>query len=175
MRIATVLFAVLLVAGAAFAQQGPAAGAPHRGMGQTDLIKSYLNLSDQQVQDLTGIEASFREAARPLMQQMREKGRTMRQTLQQDPKADISQLQSDMASLRTQIKDLHTQYQAQAQRVLTEDQKTSLATLQKALELMPSVHQAMGLNLLDRPEGFPGEFGGGPLFMRHGRGAPPKQ
>jgi len=175
MRIATVLFAVLLVAAAVFAQQGPAARTPHRGMVQTDLIKSFLNLSDQQVQDLSGIETSFREAARPLMQQTREKAQTMRQTLQQDPKADISQLQSDLANLRTQIKDLHAQYQAQAQKVLTEEQKTSLATLQKALELMPTIHQAMGLNLLERPEGFPGAFGGAQPFMRHGPGAPPKQ
>ncbi len=175
MRIATVLFAVLLVAGAAFAQQGPAAAAPHRGLVQTDLIKSFLNLSDQQVQDLTGIETSFRDAARPLMQQMREKGQTIRQTLQQDPQADISQLQSDLASLRTQIKDLRAQYQAQAQKVLTEDQKTSLASLQKALELMPTAHQAMALNLLEQPEGFPGGFGGGQPFARRGRGAPPKQ
>ncbi len=175
MRIATVLFAVLLVTAAVFAQQGPAAGTPHRGMVQTDLIKSFLNLSDQQVQDLTGIESSFREAARPLMQQMREKGQTLRQTLQQDPKADISQLQSDLANLRTQIKNLHTQYQSQAQNVLTPEQKTNLATLQKALELMPTIHQAMGLNLLERPEGFPGGFGGGQFSMRHGRGAPPKQ
>lgn len=175
MRTATVLFAVLLVAAAVFAQQGPPAGMPHRGMVQTDLIKSFLNLSDQQLQDLTGIETSFRQAARPLMQQMREKGQTMRQTLQQDPKADISQLQADLANLRTQIKDLHAEYQAQAQRVLTEEQKTSLATLQKALELMPAAHQAMGLNLLERPEGFPEGFGGPGFFRGRGPGAPPKQ
>jgi Spy/CpxP family protein refolding chaperone len=175
MRIATVLFAVLLVAAAVFAQQGNTARVPHRGVVQTDLIRSFLNLSDQQVQDLTGVETSFREAGRPLMQQMRDKTQTMRQTLQQDPKADISQLQSDLANLRTQIKDLHAQYQAQAQKVLTEEQKTSLATLQKALELMPTIHQAMGLNLLERPEGFPGGAGGAQFFMRHGRGAPPKQ
>jgi Spy/CpxP family protein refolding chaperone len=175
MRIATVLSAVLLIAGAVFAQQGPAAGGPHRGMVQTDLIKAFLNLSDQQLQDLTGVETTFREAARPLMHQMREKAQTMRQTLQQDPKADISQLQADLASLRTQIKDLQTQYQAQAERVLTEEQKANLATLQKALELMPTVHQAMGLNLLERPEGFPEGFGGPRFFRGRGPGAPPKQ
>jgi len=175
MRIATVSFAVLLAAAAVFAQQGPAAGGPHRGMVQTDQIKAFLNLSDQQLQDLTGIQTSFREAARPLMQQMRDKGQTLRQTLEQDPKADVTQLKADMASLRSQVKDLRAQYQAQAQRVLTDEQKTSLATLQKALELMPTVHQAIGLNLLEGPEGFQGAFGGPRFFRGRGPGAPPKQ
>ncbi len=174
MRIATVSFAVLLAAAAAFAQQGPPGAGPYRGMVQTDQIKTFLNLSDQQVQDLTGIETSLRDSARPLMQQMREKAQTLRQTLKQDPNADVTQLKADMASLRSQMKDLHAQYQAQAQKVLTEEQKVNLATLQKALELMPTIHQAIGLNLLERPENFQGGLGGGQFFMRHGRGAPAK-
>jgi hypothetical protein len=58
---------------------------------------------------------------------------------------------------------------------LTDEQKTSLASLQKVLDLMPTVHQAIGLNLLEGPEGFPGGFGGPEFFRGHGPGAPPKQ
>jgi Spy/CpxP family protein refolding chaperone len=175
MKIATVSLAMLLSVAVVFAQQGPFGEGPRMGAGQTDQVKSFLNLSDQQLQDLKNLQTSFRDAAHPLMQQIREKAQTLRQTLQQDSNADVAQLKADLASLQGQVKDLRTQYRNQALAVLTEQQKTSLATLQKALEMMPTARQAMGLNLLEGPEGFPGGFGG-PEFLRgRGPGAPPKQ
>lgn len=175
MKIATVSFALLLTASTAFAQSGMWGRGPGMGAAATDQVKAYLNLSDAQLQQITGLQSSFREAARPLMQQMREKAKTLRQTLKNDPNADVTQLKADMASLRSQVKDLRAQYRTQADNVLTEDQKASLATLQKALELVPTAHQAIGLNLLEGPEGFAGGFGGPRFFRGRGRGpaAPP--
>jgi len=74
------------------------------------------------------------------------------------------------------VKELRAQYGSQAQKILTEEQRTSLAALQKALDLMPTVRQAIGLNLLEGPEGFPGGFGGPEFFRGRGPGgAPPVQ
>jgi Spy/CpxP family protein refolding chaperone len=173
MKIATVSFALLLAAGTAFAQRGMWGGGPGMGAAATDQLKAYLNLSDAQLQQITGIQSSFRDAARPLMQQMREKAQTLRQTLKADPNADVTQLEADLAGLRTQVSDLRAQYRTQADNVLTEDQKANLANLQKALELMPAAHQAIGLNLLEGPEGFAGGFGGHRFFRGRGPAAPP--
>jgi len=175
MKSVTVSFAVLLAAAVVFAQQGPFGGGPRMGVVQTDQVKAFLNLSDQQLKDLASLQSSFRDAARPLMQQIREKGQTLRQTLQQDPNADVTQLKADMTSLQSQVKDLRAQHRSQSLEILTDEQKTSLASLQKVLDLMPTVHQAIGLNLLEGPEGFPGGFGGPEFFRGHGPGAPPKQ
>jgi Spy/CpxP family protein refolding chaperone len=175
MKIATVSLAMLLSIAVVFAQQGPFGGGPRMGAVQTDQLKSFLNLSDQQLQDLKNVQTSFRDAAHPLMQQIREKAQTLRQTLQQDSNADVTQLKADLASLQNQVKGLRAQYRSQAQGLLTEEQKTTLATLQKALDLIPTVHQAIGLNLLEGPEGFPGGFGGPESMRGRGPGAPPKQ
>lgn len=175
MKISTVTLAVLLAAGVVFAQQGPFGGEGRMGVVQTDQVKAFLSLSDQQLQALSGIQTSFREAAHPLMQQIREKAQTLRQTLQQDRNADVTQLKADLAGLQDQVKDLRAQYRRQSLQILTDEQKTSLASLQKLLDLMPTVHQAIGLNLLEGPDGFPGGFGGPEFFRGHRPGAPPKQ
>jgi Spy/CpxP family protein refolding chaperone len=175
MKIATVSLAMLLSVAVVFAQRGPLGGGPRMGAVQTDLIKSFLNLSEQQLQDLKNLQTSFRDAAHPLMQQIREKAQTLRQTMEQNSSADVTQLKADLASLQSQVKDLRAQNRNQALGILTEDQKTNLATLQKVLEMMPTAHQALGLSLLEGPEGFPGGFGGPEFFRGRGPGAPPKQ
>ena len=51
MKSVTVSFAVLLAAAVVFAQQGPFGGGPRMGVVQTDQVKAFLNLSDQQLKD----------------------------------------------------------------------------------------------------------------------------
>ncbi len=162
MKIVTVAFAVLVCVAALFSQGGfPPPGPPPDGM-RTDQVKTYLALSDQQLQDLAAIQSSFREAADPLMQQIGEKMQALRQALQQDTvdSSLVTQLKADIASLQAQMQTLRAPYRAKAQAVLTDQQKTSLAALQQAFDLMQAAFQASSLNLLDTPEGFPG--GGGP-------------
>lgn len=180
MKIFKVPLAVLLCAGMLVAQQG----APDRGrrnMMQTDQLRAYLGLTDQQMQELQGVQSSFREAARPLMQQIADKANALRQARQQNPvdSALVSQLQGDLKGLRDQVESLRTQYRTQAQGFLTADQKAKLDALEKALELMPAARQAVGLNLLEAPAGA-AEWAPGP--MPRGRraggglpaGAPPR-
>jgi hypothetical protein len=157
MKITNVPFAVLLCVGALFSQGGLPPGPPPDGP-QTDQVKAYLVLSDQQLKDLGSIQDSFRAAAEPLMQQIGEKARALRQALRQNPvdSALVTQLKADIASLQAQESSLRATYRAQAQSILIDQQKTSLASLQQALDLMPAALQATALNLLDAPQGFPG-------------------
>ncbi len=162
MKITVVLLAALLCVGALFSQGGfPPQGPPPDGPG-TDEVKTYLSLSDQQLQDLSTIQNSFRAAADLLMQQIGEKMQTLRQALQQETvdSALVTQLKADIASLRTQLKAMQSPYRTKALAILTDQQKTSLAGLQAALDLLPAAFQAGALNLLDSPQGFPGGPGG---------------
>lgn len=168
-KIATLSFAAALLAGALFAQRG------FRGPGRNgtpDALKSYLELSDQQVQDLQNVEKSFRDAARPTMEQIRDKMQTLRETRRSG--GDVTQLQSDLTTLQEQVKKLRDQYRDQSLAVLTETQKTKLTDLENALKLMPAAQEALGLNLLEAPEGmgFPGGPGRGMMRRRPGD-APP--
>ena len=175
MKIYELPLALLLCAGMLVAQQATPNRGPRANMMQTDQLKAYLGLSDQQMQDLSGVQRSFRQAARPLMQQMADKSKELRQAMQQNPvdSSLVSQLKGDLTELRDQVQGLRTQYRAQAQGFLTEDQKTKLGALEKALELLPAARQAAGLNLLEIPEGA-ADWAPGPMPRgRRGGGVPP--
>jgi Spy/CpxP family protein refolding chaperone len=162
MRINAMALAVLAFAGALFSQGGfPPPGPPPDGV-RTEQVKTYLVLTDQQLQDLAAIQSSLRDAADPLMQQIGEKRQALRQALQQDTvdSSLVSQLRTEIENLQTQLQSLRASYRPKAQAVLTDQQKASLATLQQAMDLMPTAFQAASLNLLDTPEGFPGGRGG---------------
>jgi Spy/CpxP family protein refolding chaperone len=181
MKITTMSLAALLCAGALLAQQGSPKWGQRPNGAPTDKVKAFLNLTDQQVQDLTAVQVSFRQAARPLRQQMEEKAKAQRQASAQNPvdSALVTQLQADLASLRTQQQSLHATYRTQALNILSDQQKTGLANLQQALDLMPAAHQAAGLNLLELPQGFQGgpgarRFGRGPRPAGFGAGPPPE-
>ncbi|NWG13690.1 MAG: Spy/CpxP family protein refolding chaperone [Acidobacteria bacterium] len=180
MKIKTLSLAALLCAGGLFAQRGPFGGGPRPGVFPVDQLKEYLGLSDQQLQDLKRVQSSLRDASEPLMQQIAEKMKSLRETLRQDPNADVSRLKSDIAKLQSDVQSLRAQYKTQALGYLTGDQTAKLAALKKAFELMPAAHQAVGLNLLDPPAGVP-RGGVGPQFRGPGGmagpgiGAPPRQ
>jgi len=180
MRITVGCLSVLLGAVTLFAQEGPFGRGGRMIPARTDEVQAFLSLSDQQVKDLSAVRNTFRDAARPLMQQIGEKMRALRDAREQDPNsALVTQLRADLADLQKQEQTLRAQYRSQAQAILTEQQKSKLAALQQALELMPVARQAAGLNLLDAPQDFPGGPGGawmgGPRPQGGLRsGAPPK-
>ncbi len=175
MRIVTVMMAVLLCCGVLLAEQRPFDRAQRMEGIQTDQLKTYLNLSDQQLLDLQAAQNQFREAARPIAEQLRQKAQELRQARQQDPvdEALVSKLKADIAALQSQVGTLRTQFQLQAKAVLTADQTAKLSALQQALELMQAAHQAAALNLLDAPEGAPGPGGRPPFGGRRAPGGPP--
>lgn len=161
MRITAGCLSLLLGAMTLFAQQGPFGRGGGMMMARTDEVQAFLGLSDQQVKDLNAVRSTFRDAARPLMQQIGEKMKALRDAREQDPNsATVTQLKADLADLQKQEQTLRSQYRSQAQAILTGQQKSKLAALQQALELMPVARQAVGLNLLDAPQDFPGGPGG---------------
>jgi Spy/CpxP family protein refolding chaperone len=152
MKFKSLLLAVVLAAPALLAQAGPGPRGP-RGPLNLDAVKQVLELTDH-----------FTNELRPAMGQIREKRQALQEEMQRDsPNATIvGQLQVEIAELRKQIRAKHAAQADQLRAVLTDAQKAKLAELQKAAELLPAIHQARALSLLDAPE----DIGEGPGFGR---------
>jgi Spy/CpxP family protein refolding chaperone len=169
-------FIPLMMLAASLFAQGP--GGPRHMMMQakTGQAQSYLNLTDAQVQSLQQLRQSEMTALKPVMDQIG----PLRQSLQtqlQSGSADAAALGKLMLSIQTleqQATTTRNSFHDQALALLTADQKTKLAALQSAADLMPTIHEAMGLNLLSPPQGLEGApgFGGPGLFMHRPAGRP---
>lgn len=175
----TILTASLFAQGPAFA---PGPGGPRHMMmmAKTGQAQSYLNLTDAQIQSLKQLQQSEMTANKPVMEQiapLRESLQTQLQGGSADAAA-VGKLMLSIQTLEQQIKANRDSFHEQALAVLTADQKTRLAALQSAADLMPTIHQAMALNLLSPPAGAVMEFGmstaGGPgqIFVQRAIGRP---
>jgi Spy/CpxP family protein refolding chaperone len=124
---------------------------------QAEKLKAYLNLTDQQWTDLQAVQTAFREASQPTQEKMAQKSQTLRQTMEQGTadQTTMTQLKSEMETLRTEVQTLRATYRTRSLALLTDDQKTSLAALEKAMELMGTAREAMFWNLIESTKGSP--------------------
>jgi Spy/CpxP family protein refolding chaperone len=138
-----------------------------------DALKTYLNLTDSQVQGLQQIRQQEWQANRTTMQTIRQSQANLDSMLQKggaDPAA-TGKLLADIQALRSSMSKTHESFSAQAANTLTADQKAKLKNLQDAMALMPMIHQASALGLLAPPQGTESatRFRGGPRM----HGPPP--
>jgi Spy/CpxP family protein refolding chaperone len=184
MKFKAILVAAVLSAGTLLAQTGPIKRGP-RGEANLDALKQFLELSDQQVEELKAARKDFfANEVRPTMEQIREKRLALREEMQREsPNAAIvGQLQVEIAELGNQIKEKQAGQAEQLRGMLTDTQRTKLAELEQAASLLPAMHQARALSLLEAPEGGPGAgmgpgmgpFGGRGGFGRGPRGPAPR-
>jgi Spy/CpxP family protein refolding chaperone len=144
---------------------------------KTTEAQSYLNLTDAQVTSLQQLRQAEMTALKPIFQQiapLRDSLRTQTQSGSADAAA-IGKLVLNIQALEQQISTTRSSYHDQALALLTAEQKTKLAALQSAADLMPTIHQAMGLNLLNSPKGGPGGMGPGAMGPEGFHGPPPGQ
>ena len=140
-----------------------------------DALKTYLNLTDSQVQGLQQIQQQEWQANRTTMQTIRQSQANLDSMLQKGgaDAATTGKLLVDIQALRSSMLKTHESFSAQAANTLTVDQKAKLKTLQDAMALMPAIHQASALGLLAPPQGSGGlgsaRFRGGPRM----HGPPP--
>jgi Spy/CpxP family protein refolding chaperone len=133
---------------------------PHGGRGpghmrpNHDEIKSYLNLSDSQLQALEQIQQQQMDSVRPLMQQIGQKHGALNDLIQKggaDPAA-VGKLVLEIDALQKSIGQKRTSFADQARNTLTSDQKTRLKALDDTRKAMPAIEQGTALNLL-APQG----------------------
>jgi Spy/CpxP family protein refolding chaperone len=162
MKKITVILVFVLSMGTLLAQQGPPAMGPRSGTPRLDALKSFLQLSDQQVQNLTALLTSFRDAVKPIHEQIMTKQKELRQELDKaspDPSV-VAQLMVDVKNLRNQIKTKRDELRPQLVAILSDSQKSALATLQQALSLQQAAHQAVESSLIEAPQNNPSDTWG---------------
>jgi Spy/CpxP family protein refolding chaperone len=128
-----------------------------------DEIKTYLNLSDSQVQALEQIQQQQMDSVRPMMQQIGQKHGALNDLLQKggaDPAA-VGKLVLEIDALQKSISQKQTSFADQARSSLTADQKMKLKALDDTRKAMPAMEQGTALNLL-APQG---GIRGGPALL----------
>jgi Spy/CpxP family protein refolding chaperone len=117
-------------------------------------LRTYLSLSDAQVQSLRQVQSRRTEADQALYKQISEKYQTMNALLEANSAdfARIGQLQVEIHRLQRHVPTGGEPYRSQALNVLTPEQKTKLPPLVTALQLQNTAYQAVNLNLVDGPQ-----------------------
>ena len=150
----TAVLTFVLSLGVLLAQPGPPTAGPHWGMPRLDALKSFLQLSDKQVQDFTALLSSFRDTVKPIHEQIMAKQKQREQEMAKasaDPSV-VAQLMVDVKDLRTQIKSKRDELQPQMLAILSDSQRGQLAALQQALSLQQAARQAAALGLIEAPQ-----------------------
>ena len=178
--IRTSIFAVVFAL-ALSAQFGPGRRAP-RSAGQDQgppparagQLGTFLELTDAQLESIAQIQKDYRAAVRENLQSIADKRRQANESLGSDsPDATlIGQLLVQAKQLEESVKSREGEFVAQTQAVLTDAQKTKLATLEPMVPYQSEIREAEGLGLL---AGEDGEFhfhAGGPMGPRGPEGPP---
>jgi Spy/CpxP family protein refolding chaperone len=116
-------------------------------------LKSYLNLSDAQLQSLEDIYKSRLAAQQAIYQQISAKQKQLNQLLAggTSDAATVGQLMIDIHNLQKQTATPSSMYRDQALRVLSADQVAKVTALVAALQLQQAAYQAVTLDLIDSP------------------------
>jgi len=194
LRLTMILPACLLFLSAwARAQQGPPPNPPGPPPGPGEAIRSILDLSAQQVQQLVDLRNSFLQKTRDWANQIRtleQKKNDLLQSSSPNP-TELGNLLIQEQSLRKQMQDAAKSYHDAALALLTSAQKQKVAQIQEALRLAPQAGPLGAFGLMEglgpgggfRGRGFghgfetfefmtgPGPFmGGPPTFVPGGPG-----
>ena len=158
----TILAACLfLLSASAKAQQTPPPNPPRPG----DAIKSILDLSDQQLQQLTDLRNSFQQKMRGFGEQLRTLEQKIRELLQSSsPDATaLGNLLIQEQNLRKQMQEAAKAYRDSALALLTSAQKQKATQIQEAVRLAPQAGPLAAFGLIEGPG--PGIGPGGPGFI----------
>ena len=138
--------------------QGPGAPLSPR----FDELKTYLGLTDSQIQSLQQLQTQQGQAMQAIHQEIQQKQTALRDALKagSTDAAALGRLLLDIENLRKRIEQGQTSYQDQARNVLSETQKTKLKALEEAAKLREEIQEATMLRLLTPPAVGPGVAGG---------------
>lgn len=116
-------------------------------------LKQYLGLTDAQLKTLQSIQQQRQEAAQKVYEQINQKRQALSELLRTNSRdaLRIGQLTLEINDLQKQATQPAEPHRSQALAALTQDQRSKLAPLGSALQLGPTAHQAVYLNLLDSP------------------------
>src|SRR5512136_395719 len=116
-----------------------------------DELKTYLNLTDSQIQSIQQAQQKAMESQRSVLEQIQSKQQTLHDLLDRGTSdaAAVGKLMLDIRALQKQIEQARTATRTQLLGFLTAEQKTKLAALEQAAKLWPLIQQGAMLGLLE--------------------------
>ena len=165
-----------VVAGAQMAPQGGPGGRFGNNQRNSDAVKTVLDLTDRQFNELSDLRDAHNQKLQDLTSQIR----TI-QTQQRDAQkagsgpAQVGAMVLQVQSLQQQMQDEMTAYHDNAMKILDSAQKDKVQQIEDALKLAPSAGALSQYGLLDTSQmngGRGGFLGGNGMMMM--RGAPPQ-
>jgi Spy/CpxP family protein refolding chaperone len=161
MKTAMATLAVLLCATALVAQTGPTYRVRRPRPADFEQLRTFLGLTDQQVDQIKNLRKAQLETVQPLLQTLRQTRQNLRAELKKDPidSGRVSQLREQVESQLAALQTKRTELQTQIRNVLTSQQLSQLAQLENALKVQAAAREAVALGLITPPAGFRGMRG----------------
>jgi len=142
---------------------------------QADQIKTALDLTDRQFNELNDVRTAYNEKVKELSTKMRELEKQRREAMRAsgaDPVL-VGSIALQIQSLQQQIQDENKAYREHALSVLTASQREKVEDIQEAVKLAQQAGALAAYGLLEGQGGMRGFMGGGPAMMMRGGDAPP--
>jgi len=160
---------VLFLAGSALAQEPPDRPNPRRS--PDEAVKTILDLSDSQLQELKGLRDSVNAKRRENATEIRRLQQRQRELLQTSPPdaVALADILVQQENLRKQIQEENKAFRDTALTLLTASQREKVEAIQEALQLVRDAGPLAQFGLIEGPGGG-GFVGPGPGFI--GRGGP---
>lgn len=158
---------LLLAQGPMGGGMGPRSGMRGPGAAGTAALKTYLGLTDAQVEQIQTLRKQRAEALQPEAAALRAKALELRQLMQtaSPDAAKVGDLTVELKQLREQAAAERSSANDQIKAVLTADQQAKLKDLEAAAKLGPAVQQAIGAGLIEAPQMEGSDSGAGPLAL----------
>lgn len=154
--------AVVLASSTLAAQRGPR-NDRRRGGGEQQTLKEALDLSDEQVSRIGGLQRANRDALREIFEEARENGGKLRSEMRKenpDPAA-VGKLMVATQAAGKKAAAKRDELRGQAREVLTEEQASKLADMENDPRSRRAVGQARAMGLLEQPDRDGGRWFGG--------------
>ena len=145
---------------------------PNRRPSPDEAVKTILDLSEAQLQELKDLRNSVNEQRRASATEIRRLQQSQRELLQQSPPdaVALADILVQQQSLRQQLQDESKAFRDAAMNLLTASQKEKVEQIQEALQLVRDVPPLVQFGLIEGPRGHGGRggFGGPGFFGRSG-------
>ena len=157
---ARILVAILLCFGISFSQEITAIdndGPPELLFGGIEALRAEIGLNERQLQRLREIDFAREDALFPYAQETFEKEWALRRELrgEQPNEQVLRMIGEDLERIHREIERVNSEYRVAARALLSSHQNAALDRLARAFESVQAAQEAIRVNLIEPPPGFP--------------------
>ena len=155
-----ILVAMLLCLGIAASQEPETPdtdGIPGISFGRLEALRAEIGLNERQLERLREIEFAREDALFPYAREAFEKEWALRRELRatQLNEQALRMIGEDLERIHGEIERVNTEYRAAARALLSSHQNAALDRVARAFESLQAAQEAIRVNLIEPPPGFP--------------------